>query len=125
MAALEEERQSYVDLGRPGGFSREVVETLLNLDLDKINYDLMEKVLEKICLSGEEGAVLVFMPGLMEIQKVHEACKGNSYIMRATSNGQYLIGLHSSLSSAEQVRTEYDISATYQLEPVKAPQSST
>eukprot|EP00976_Prorocentrum_cordatum_P015803 316845-Prorocentrum_minimum.AAC.1 len=42
------------------------------------------------------------MPGLMEIQKVHERCLGNSYILRATGDSQYLIGLHSSLSSAEQ-----------------------
>jgi hypothetical protein len=51
---------------------------------------------------GPQGAILVFMPGLMEIKKVIEACSGNSYIQKATGDGQYLIGLHSALSTAEQ-----------------------
>jgi ATP-dependent RNA helicase DHX57 len=84
------------------GFKKQTVEALLRVDQEKINYDLVEKVLQKICLDGEEGAILVFMPGLMEIKKVIEACAGNSYIQKATGDGQYLIGLHSSLSTAEQ-----------------------
>ncbi|KAK3236954.1 hypothetical protein CYMTET_52935, partial [Cymbomonas tetramitiformis] len=84
------------------GYAPETVKTLLMVDQEKINYELVEATLQQIVLKGEEGAILVFMPGLMEITKVHEACMGNSYILRATGDGQYLIGLHSSLSTSEQ-----------------------
>ena len=36
------------------GFKQKTVEALLRCEQEKINYDLVEKVLQKICLDGEE-----------------------------------------------------------------------
>jgi hypothetical protein len=38
----------------------------------------------------------------MEITKLHEACLANMALRHATGGGQYIIGLHSTLSSGEQ-----------------------
>jgi len=40
--------------------------------------------------------------GLMEITKLHERCLADRELRAATRNGEWLIALHSSLSSAEQ-----------------------
>jgi HrpA-like RNA helicase len=55
-----------------------------------------------IIANGEPGALLVFMPGLMEISKLHEACHSDPTIRNATGGGQYVIALHSALASADQ-----------------------
>jgi ATP-dependent RNA helicase DHX57 len=59
-------------------------------------------LIKHICTKMEPGAILVFMPGLAEISKLHEACSSNPDIAAATGHGKYLIGLHSTLSTAEQ-----------------------
>jgi ATP-dependent RNA helicase DHX57 len=55
-----------------------------------------------LCVAGAPGAVLVFLPGLMEISKAHQAASSNPVINNATGGGRYLIGLHSSLASTDQ-----------------------
>ena len=77
-------------------------DALRAIDQSVIDYDLVTKLVEHVCTSMEPGAILVFMPGLAEISKLHESLGTNPTVRAATGNGKYLIGLHSTLSTAEQ-----------------------
>ena len=57
------------------GSSEYVKKNLSLMDFDKINYDLIEAVLEHILDSDEypkQGSILVFLPGLQEIMTLHD-----------------------------------------------------
>ena len=77
-------------------------DALRAIDQSVIDYDLATKLVEHVCASMEPGAILVFMPGLAEISKLHERLGANPTVRAATGGGKYLIGLHSTLSTAEQ-----------------------
>jgi len=68
------------------GYTKEAISALLTLDQEKINYELMETLIAHICNKGEEGAILVFLPGLMEIAKLHELCAASH---RAPLNAEH------------------------------------
>jgi len=53
--------------------SDRVVKNLHKMDESIINYDLIALTLEYINANMEDGAILVFLPGLMEITKTVEA----------------------------------------------------
>ena len=72
------------------------------LDQSAINYELAARLIRHVCQSMDPGAILVFMPGLAEITKLHEACASDPIVRDATGGAKYLIGLHSTLSTAEQ-----------------------
>lgn len=40
------------------------------MDEESINYDLLEELLDHICSTSDEGAILVFLPGLMEARNI-------------------------------------------------------
>ena len=84
------------------GYLDGVRHTLRAMDQSVINYDLAVKLIEHVCVAMDPGAILVFMPGLAEISKLHDACSSNPAIRDATGGAKYLIGLHSSLSTSEQ-----------------------
>ena len=84
------------------GYLPSVCDALRAIDQSVINYDLATKLVEHVCESMEPGAILVFMPGLAEISKLHERLGANPTVRAATGGGKYLIGLHSTLSTAEQ-----------------------
>jgi hypothetical protein len=81
-----------------------------SLDPDKVNYDLALSALSWILDQPGGGAVLVFMPGLMEITKMHEACLANPRVrhlgsrsgMNARSVSTYEWHIMTSLSKAER-----------------------
>mmetsp|Transcript_14160 Transcript_14160/g.34361 ORF Transcript_14160/g.34361 Transcript_14160/m.34361 type:complete len:1240 (+) Transcript_14160:58-3777(+) len=50
-------------------YSKETIHSLSIIDEEKINYPLLADLLEHISTTQEEGAILVFMPGMMEITK--------------------------------------------------------
>lgn len=77
-----------------------VISSLARVDESVINYELIAALLERIALNEEEGAILVFLPGLMEITKtVEEIYKKELF----TDPSRVLVyPLHSSLSTAEQ-----------------------
>ena len=77
-------------------------DTLRVLDQNVINYELATKLVTHVCTDMEPGAILIFMPGLAEISKLHESLGNNPTVRAATLNSQYLIALHSTLSTAEQ-----------------------
>jgi ATP-dependent RNA helicase DHX57 len=89
-------------LKKSGQYPEGVLHALRNLDEEKINYELCVELLEKIVqTTPQNGAILVFMPGLAEIQKTHEACAASKILHKATDAGKYLIALHSALATSE------------------------
>ena len=84
------------------GYLQPVCDTLRVLDQNVINYELATKLVTHVCADMEPGAILIFMPGLAEISKLHESLSNNPTVRAATLNSQYLIALHSTLSTAEQ-----------------------
>jgi ATP-dependent RNA helicase DHX57 len=84
------------------GYLQPVCDTLRVLDQNVINYELATKLVTHVCTDMEPGAILIFMPGLAEISKLHESLGNNPTVRAATLNSQYLIALHSTLSTAEQ-----------------------
>ncbi|KAF9393788.1 hypothetical protein BGX21_010619 [Mortierella sp. AD011] len=92
---------------------------LNRIDENKINFDLIQILLEYICFPQdrriqksaqpeestyipEEGAILVFLPGMPEIRKVFDALKANRRFADETLFS--LWPLHSSVSSEGQSR---------------------
>ena len=69
---------------REKGYGDNVIRALRNLEQGLINYELMTLLISHICESMDEGAILVFMPGLAEITKLYEACGANPTINAAT-----------------------------------------
>ncbi|XP_013786196.1 putative ATP-dependent RNA helicase DHX57 [Limulus polyphemus] len=87
------------------GCSKNSLETLAAMDLQKINYDLIEAVLDWIVSDEHEypkgGAILVFLPGMAEITSLYEQLRNHS-VFGEKARRFKLLPLHSSLSSEEQ-----------------------
>ena len=80
-------------------YSKETIHALSILDDAVINYELIASLLEHIVMNHAEGAILVFMPGMMEITKTIE----EMYKKEIFQCDQVRIyPLHSSLSTEEQ-----------------------
>jgi ATP-dependent RNA helicase DHX29 len=93
----------------PASYSDYTMETLARMDHMRINLDLIEATLEYIENSEKfshvprhEGAVLVFLPGMSEITKLHERLL-RSPIWGNTAQ-TLVISLHSVLSGEEHTR---------------------
>jgi ATP-dependent RNA helicase DHX57 len=74
--------------------------TLARMDPEKINYELVDRLVEYIDRHNPcgDGAVLIFMPGLAEITRCIEELRANPYL-----GGRCVIfNLHSSLGNADQ-----------------------
>ncbi|XP_077280248.1 putative ATP-dependent RNA helicase DHX57 isoform X2 [Temnothorax americanus] len=85
--------------------SKQTYKNLYLMNYDKINYDLIEHILEWI-ITGEhnypkKGSILIFLPGLYEIITLMEQLEGNFILSR---NEIMIFPLHSSLSIEEQSR---------------------
>lgn len=80
-------------------YSKETIHSLSIVDEEKINYPLLADLLEHITLTQDEGAILVFMPGMMEIQKAIDEMYKKEFFQ---SSKVVIYPLHSSLSTAEQ-----------------------
>jgi ATP-dependent RNA helicase DHX57 len=104
--SIRDENLSLTDVfSRYADYSKRTCKSLFLLDPMKINPELIEHVLRHI-VEGEhkwpkEGTILVFLPGLAEIQAVHDAlCDSSLFSPRA---GKFvLVPLHSTLTSEEQ-----------------------
>jgi len=81
-------------------YDSKVVDSLAIVDESVINYELIASLLEHIAYTQSEGAILVFLPGLMEITKAIEAVKKKELFNDPSRAVVY--PLHSSLSTAEQ-----------------------
>uniref|UniRef100_A0A8C5NG69 RNA helicase n=1 Tax=Gouania willdenowi TaxID=441366 RepID=A0A8C5NG69_GOUWI len=79
-----------------------VIKTIAAMDLDKINMDVVERLLEWIVEGNHKYppcAVLVFMPGMAEIRMLYEKLQSNTMF---NNKGCVVYPLHSSLSNEEQ-----------------------
>ncbi|CAB1116380.1 unnamed protein product [Ectocarpus sp. CCAP 1310/34] len=85
---------------RYAGFSDHVHQSLLVVDESMINYEAISSLLEYITYNFEEGAILVFLPGLAEITKMLEALAGNPLFNDKEKTRVY--PLHGSLSTSDQ-----------------------
>ncbi|CAB0005176.1 unnamed protein product [Nesidiocoris tenuis] len=86
-------------------YDRETCKTMFLMDAEKIDYSLVEHVLNYI-VEGDhnypkKGSILVFLPGLGEILSMQEQLMGNPIF--AERNGKFVIvPLHSTLTNEEQ-----------------------
>ncbi|XP_053099073.1 putative ATP-dependent RNA helicase DHX57 [Hemicordylus capensis] len=92
-------------LVRYKGLSTSVLKTMVSMDLDKVNLELIEALLEWI-VSGKHsyppGAVLIFLPGLAEIKTLYKQLQSNVLFNNRHSKRCVVYPLHSSLSSEDQ-----------------------
>ncbi len=86
-------------------YSRQTIDTVNLLDPRQIPYELVVRVLERLCL--EEGeyvqfshAILIFLPGLQEIRKMHDALVEHKVF--GNPDAFILFPLHSTISSEGQ-----------------------
>ncbi|XP_067636192.1 putative ATP-dependent RNA helicase DHX57 [Eurosta solidaginis] len=91
--------------GRYSEYSKKTCKSIYLMEPMKINPELVESVLKYI-VKGEhdwpkEGTILVFLPGLQEIQAIHETL-ADSVLFGKRSGNFIVIPLHSSLTSEEQ-----------------------
>ncbi|KAH9519541.1 ATPdependent RNA helicase [Bulinus truncatus] len=93
---------------RYSNYSTSTVKTLTQLDLEKINYDLIVTLLEYIVTDDheefpEDGAILVFLPGFAEIQILYDMLLSTPMFLPSGKSSRYkILPLHSSLSSEDQ-----------------------
>ncbi|XP_055911912.1 putative ATP-dependent RNA helicase DHX57 [Eupeodes corollae] len=90
---------------RYSNYSRKTCKTIYLSEPMKINPELIEGVLKYIVEGDHDwprkGSILIFLPGLQEIQLVHEALSSN--VLFGPKSGQFiLVPLHSTLTSEEQ-----------------------
>ncbi|KAG5510510.1 hypothetical protein JKF63_06807 [Porcisia hertigi] len=94
----ERERQQQ-RLAQVVSASPKTLDTLARMDYDVINYELIEKIVEYIgAVLRVPGAVLVFLPGMAEIQRCLEQLMLNPHLAKTC----LFYNLHSSLGSSEQ-----------------------
>ncbi|CAJ1940431.1 unnamed protein product, partial [Sphenostylis stenocarpa] len=72
------------------------------LNEDVIDYDLVEDLICFIDETGGEGAILVFLPGIYEINYLHDKLVASSQFGGPSS--EWIIPLHSTVASSEQKR---------------------
>ncbi|XP_074635335.1 ATP-dependent DNA/RNA helicase DHX36-like isoform X1 [Acropora palmata] len=80
-------------------FSPRTIATLNNMYMEKIDLDLVVRVVTHISLHMEEGAILVFLPGWDDISKVHDKLKEEKMF---SSDKFRIIPLHSMMPSTNQ-----------------------
>ena len=86
-------------LYHPKGYDSKVIQSLSIVDESVVNYELLANLLEHIALNSDEGAILVFLPGFMEITKAIDEMNRKEFFQ---SPQVVIHPLHSSLSTAEQ-----------------------
>lgn len=95
-------------LARYSANSKTTCKSLFLMDPIKINPELIESILTLICDGGskeedwpQNGTVLIFLPGLAEIQSVFDSLMDSKEF--SSRSGKYLLlPLHSSLTNEEQ-----------------------
>ncbi|KAK2582488.1 hypothetical protein KPH14_004791 [Odynerus spinipes] len=86
-------------------YSKQTHKSLYVMDHEKINYDLIENIIEWLVLDDHDypktGSILVFLPGFAEIIALRDQLNDNKNLSSRT--GKFvIIPLHSSLTNEEQ-----------------------
>lgn len=84
------------------GYSYQTINTLQKLDVQQLDLELATQLIRLICTRNPRGAILVFLPGLQMIQELQKQLQSDSEILSCTHHGDWVLPLHSSLSSNEQ-----------------------
>ncbi|XP_068731445.1 putative ATP-dependent RNA helicase DHX57 [Montipora capricornis] len=91
---------------RYANYSKSTILSLVAMDHEKINYDLLVTILEWIVAGEHEypktGAILVFLPGMGEIITLLEELQNNRTFSPKSSDRFRIFPLHSMLTSEEQ-----------------------
>lgn len=104
---IPDERLNIAEVyARYSDYSRAICKSLFLMNPMKINPELIESVLRYIVENNEwpgDGSILIFLPGLGEIQLLHDTLNDSSVFSERA--GRYLIlPLHSTLTNEEQSR---------------------
>ena len=62
-------------LASEGKYSSHVLEMLKNPESDEINLDLIVALIQHICVTKNDGAILIFLPGWDKISSLHKLLK--------------------------------------------------
>ncbi|XVE67464.1 hypothetical protein DITRI_Ditri08aG0163400 [Diplodiscus trichospermus] len=81
-------------------YSKQTQQNLKRLNEDVIDYDLLEDLVCHIDETCDEGAILIFLPGVVEIHRLLDRLAA-SYRFGGPSS-DWLLPLHSSIASTEQ-----------------------
>ncbi|CAH1775187.1 unnamed protein product [Owenia fusiformis] len=68
----EEEMEQFLATLSAKGYSSDTLETLRNVDNTRIDLDLVAELIRHISMQGDEGAILVFVPGWEEIKTLKQ-----------------------------------------------------
>ncbi|KAK1132279.1 hypothetical protein K0M31_016399 [Melipona bicolor] len=104
--SIEDENLSLTQIvSRYQGYNKQTHKNLYIMDHNKINFELIETVLEWISFGKHDypktGSILVFLPGLAEIIELKKRLNNNKYFCPKTGKFTIIL-LHSSLSKEEQ-----------------------
>ncbi|KAI5058462.1 hypothetical protein GOP47_0026632 [Adiantum capillus-veneris] len=100
---LEEEAcNPYFDESLYQNNSLRTKNNLRKLNEDVIDFDLLEELIMHVDKTGEEGAILVFLPGMGDILSLVNRLVASEHFGGASSN--WILVLHSSISVIEQQR---------------------
>ncbi|XP_077991245.1 ATP-dependent DNA/RNA helicase DHX36-like [Glandiceps talaboti] len=80
-------------------YSEEIVESIENLDEEEINFNLIVELIRHIVLNGQDGAILVFVPGWTDISKLNDMLQKSTMF---NSDRFIIIPLHSLMPTANQ-----------------------
>ncbi|QDZ19660.1 P-loop-containing nucleoside triphosphate hydrolase [Chloropicon primus] len=92
----EYDPESFVD------YSSKTRRNLMRLNEEKIDYELIQELLVHIDDNFEEGAVLVFLPGMAEINNMYDQLTSSYHFGKEASKKEWVLPLHSNISPEEQ-----------------------
>lgn len=82
-------------------YDNRTINSLSIVDESIINYELLAALIEHLTLNGDDGAILVFVPGMAEISNAIDELKKKKHFQ---SDQVVIYPLHSTLSTSEQTR---------------------
>ncbi|KAJ8421854.1 hypothetical protein Cgig2_009283 [Carnegiea gigantea] len=97
---LKECMNPYYDPSLYQAYSKQTRLNLRKLNEDVIDYDLLEDLVCHIDENSGDGAILVFLPGVSEIYRLHDKLAASFRFGGESS--EWLLPLHSSVAAADQ-----------------------
>ncbi|CAN1288280.1 DExH-box ATP-dependent RNA helicase DExH7, chloroplastic [Linum perenne] len=97
---LEDIINPHFSSGSYDSYSEQTRQNLRRLNEDVIDYDLLEDLVCHVDETFDEGAILVFLPGVSEIYTLHDRLASLSRFSGPSSD--WILPLHSSVASTEQ-----------------------
>lgn len=86
-------------LMKDGKYPKFVIDQLCNPESEDLCIELIEALIDYICRTKEDGAILVFLPGMMDIVKLNRIMLDSH---RYPSSKYYIYSLHSRMPTIDQ-----------------------